>query len=180
MRIIGGEASGRRLMSPKGDKTRPTGDRVREALFNIWQSRVVGSRMLDGYAGTGSVGLEALSRGARQVVLCEVSRTARRVIEHNVALAGLPGAEMWPGTLESALDAFSDQGRQFDLVFCDPPWADGLSVKVQEDIHTVLRPGGMVVVESRQSDPTASLAHLAVIWTRRYGDTRLTAYQAPL
>ncbi len=166
-------------MSPKGDRTRPTGDRVREALFNIWRSRVVGSRMLDGYAGTGAIGLEALSRGARQVVFSEVSRTARRVIEHNMALVALPGAEIWPGTVESLLEAFSAQGRQFDLVFCDPPWADGLSVKVQDEIHRVLSLDGMVVVESRQSDLPVPLAHLAVIWTRRYGDTRLTAYQVP-
>ncbi|NMP22992.1 16S rRNA (guanine(966)-N(2))-methyltransferase RsmD [Sulfobacillus harzensis] len=178
MRIIGGIASGRRLVAPKGAKTRPTGDWVREALFNIWQPRVRGSRFLDGYAGTGAVGLEALSRGAQEAVFCEVSRTARQVLEKNVALVGLPGAEVWPGSLEQALQSLSGKGRRFDLIFCDPPWDAGLSLAVRENLHLVLDPDGMLVVESRQSDPSVEVEGLTIVWTRRYGDTRITAYQA--
>ncbi|MCL5116172.1 MAG: 16S rRNA (guanine(966)-N(2))-methyltransferase RsmD [Firmicutes bacterium] len=180
MRIIGGQASGRRLASLAGSDTRPTGDRVREALFNIWQSRVPDARFFDAYAGTGAMGLEALSRGAARAVFAEPHRGALKTLRRNVELVGLADrAEVWPVPCEEAMAAFLQEGRQFDIIFCDPPWAKGLSDRVRMSLGGIVAPHGMVVVESRQSDAEVFLDGLEPIWTRRYGDTRLTAYQQP-
>lgn len=177
MRIIGGQASGRRLAPLTGSQTRPTGDRVREALFNIWQGRVPEANFLDAYAGTGAVGLEALSRGASRAVFCEPNRAALKTLKQNVTLVGLEAAaEIWPVPLEEAMAHFIEEGRQFDLIFADPPWRDGISPRAQAALPQVLAPTGMLVVESRQDSPGLPLSGLAELWSRRYGDTRLTAY----
>lgn len=177
MRIIGGQASGRRLASLAGDDTRPTGDRVREALFNIWQIQVPGARFLDAYAGTGAVGLEALSRGATSASFCELSRPALSTLKKNIALVGVGElAEIWPGPVEEAMEVWQERGRQFDLIFCDPPWKRGLSAAVREGLAALLDADGMAVVESRQSDSELVLPGLTRLWSRRYGDTRLSAY----
>ena len=178
MRIIGGKHSGRRLGSLAGSNTRPTGDRVREALFNIWQTHVAGARLWDAYAGTGAVGLEALSRGAASVVFSESSRVALATLRHNVALLGEDAqTEVWPLKAEHLLERWNDNAPQFDLVFLDPPWRLGVSEDVRISLWRVVAAGGMAVVESRQSDTPPMLADLSLLWTRRYGDTRLTAYE---
>lgn len=177
MRIIGGTHSGRRIQAVPGSRTRPTGDRVREALFNIWQTRVAGSHLWDVYAGTGAIGLEALSRGAASVVLSESNRNALKTVRQNVGLLGVEDqAEVWAGTAEDFLSRAREQGRQFDLVFLDPPWADGVSEVLREGLERVLGPQAMAVVESRQDGLVPAFRGLGQLWTRRYGDTRLTAF----
>ncbi len=180
MRIIGGEASGRRLSSLAGTDTRPTGDRVREALFNIWQGRIAGARFLDVYAGTGAMGLEALSRGAHAALFIEPHAGALRTLKRNVELVGVKErAEIWGQTAETVLPQLVESGQRFDVIFCDPPWRHGVSAAVQAQLAGLLAKDGMVVVESRQSDPVLVLDGLEQRWARRYGDTRVTAYDLP-
>jgi 16S rRNA (guanine966-N2)-methyltransferase len=155
-RIIGGAAGGRRLRTPPGDRTRPTSDRVREALFSSWESRLGsldGLAFLDLYAGSGAVGLEARSRGARPVVLVEqVGRTAG-VIRDNVRTLGLDGCTVVHAAVSRHL-AGTPQG--FDVVFLDPPYSDP-ATQVRGDLAALadrgwLHPGADVVVERSTRD----------------------------
>lgn len=178
MRIIGGQYSGRRLASLGGVRTRPTAERVREALFNMWQERVVGARFWDAYAGTGAMGLEAVSRGAQLAVFTEVDRAALTTLHQNVERLGLTAqVEVWPVSAEEFVTRCLTQGRRFDLIFADPPWRAGVSTMVSQHIGAVLESRGWLVLESRQDTPTLVLGGLSVAWSRRYGDTRLTGYQ---
>src|SRR5437868_9022591 len=122
MRIIGGEGRGRRLRAPKGKATRPTGDRVKQMLFDILAPRIVGSRFLDAFAGAGGIGLEALSRGAARAVLIDNDRAAVTAIQENLEALGLTAsAQVFRQDVRVALAALGDSGVRFDLVYLDPP-----------------------------------------------------------
>jgi len=124
-RVIAGAAGGRRLAVPPGTGTRPTSDRAREGLFSTWQSLLGGpldgERVLDLYAGSGAVGLEALSRGASHTLLVEADARAVRVVRENVRNLGLPGAEVRAGKAEQIIRAAPPE-RPYDIVFLDPPY----------------------------------------------------------
>jgi 16S rRNA (guanine966-N2)-methyltransferase len=124
-RVIAGKAGGRRLAVPPGNGTRPTSDRAREGLFSTWQSLLggplAGERVLDLYAGSGAVGLEALSRGAGHTLLVEADARAARTISENVRNLGLPGAEVRAGKAEQIIGAGAP-AQPYDLVFLDPPY----------------------------------------------------------
>ncbi|MFF9057214.1 16S rRNA (guanine(966)-N(2))-methyltransferase RsmD [Streptomyces sp. NPDC014882] len=125
-RVIAGKAGGRRLAVPPGTGTRPTSDRAREALFSTWQSLLGGTpldgeRVLDLYAGSGAVGLEALSRGAGHTLLVEADARAARTIRENVRTLGLPGAEVRAGKARQIVQ--TPPAQPYDLVFLDPPYA---------------------------------------------------------
>lgn len=125
-RVIAGQAGGRRLAVPPGTGTRPTSDRAREGLFSTWQSLLGGpldgERVLDLYAGSGAVGLEALSRGASHTLLVEADAKAVRTVRENVKSLGLPGAEVRAGKAEQIIRT-APTGAPYDLVFLDPPYA---------------------------------------------------------
>ncbi|MBV7697980.1 16S rRNA (guanine(966)-N(2))-methyltransferase RsmD [Streptomyces sp. TRM70350] len=125
-RVIAGRAGGRRLAVPQGSRTRPTSDRAREGLFSTWQSLLGGpldgERVLDLYAGSGAVGLEALSRGAAHTLLVEADARAARTIRENVRNLGLPGAEVRSGKAEQIIRT-PPPGEPYDIVFLDPPYA---------------------------------------------------------
>ncbi|MFF7548204.1 16S rRNA (guanine(966)-N(2))-methyltransferase RsmD [Streptomyces canus] len=124
-RVIAGRAGGRRLAVPPGNGTRPTSDRAREGLFSTWQSLLggplAGERVLDLYAGSGAVGLEALSRGASHTLLVEADARAARTIRENVKNLGLPGAEVRAGKAEQIIQQPAP-AEPYDLVFLDPPY----------------------------------------------------------
>ncbi|MER6285726.1 16S rRNA (guanine(966)-N(2))-methyltransferase RsmD [Streptomyces sviceus] len=124
-RVIAGTAGGRRLAVPPGNGTRPTSDRAREGLFSTWQSLLggplAGERVLDLYAGSGAVGLEALSRGASHTLLVEADARAARTIRENVRNIGLPGAEVRAGKAEQIIRTGAPT-EPYDLVFLDPPY----------------------------------------------------------
>ena len=124
-RVIAGRAGGRRLAVPPGNGTRPTSDRAREGLFSTWQSLLggplQGERVLDLYAGSGAVGLEALSRGASHTLLVEADARAARTIRENVKNLGLPGAEVRAGKAEQIIQQPAP-AQPYDLVFLDPPY----------------------------------------------------------
>ncbi|QKW52625.1 16S rRNA (guanine(966)-N(2))-methyltransferase RsmD [Streptomyces buecherae] len=124
-RVIAGAAGGRRLAVPPGTGTRPTSDRAREGLFSTWESllgSLAGARVLDLYAGSGAVGLEALSRGAEHALLVEADPRAARVVRENVRTLSLPGAEVRAGKAAQVI-AGPVPERPYDVVFLDPPYA---------------------------------------------------------
>src|SRR5919106_1575540 len=123
VRVISGSAKGRRLATLRTWALRPTPDRVRQALFNILGAGIVGARVLDLFAGSGAIGLEALSRGAYSAVFVEAHEAACRVIEKNLRLCGLQApATVWRRDVLEALPALKGGGESFDLIFLDPPY----------------------------------------------------------
>jgi 16S rRNA (guanine966-N2)-methyltransferase len=173
VRIIAGALKGRRLLGPIDDRVRPTSDRLRETLFNVLGSSVEGCRVLDAFAGTGAVGLEALSRGAASVTFYETDRRAWPVIETNI---GYCRAESLCTLIRS--DFLKSQGQcDCDLVFLDPPYDDHDLNAVLRVAGTHLAPGGVVVLEHRRKRESPALAGL-LVRTRVLdsGDSRLSFY----
>ncbi|MFC9397810.1 16S rRNA (guanine(966)-N(2))-methyltransferase RsmD [Streptomyces sp. NPDC057027] len=140
-RVIAGSAGGRRLAVPPGNGTRPTSDRAREGLFSTWESfqGLAGARVADLYAGSGAVGLEALSRGAAHALLVEADPRAAKTIRDNVRSIGLPGAELRTGRAEQIVTGPAP-ADPYDLVFLDPPYA--VSDDDLREILLTLRSGG--------------------------------------
>ena len=176
-RVIAGEAGGRRLAVPDGRDTRPTSDRAREGLFATITSiagPLDGARVLDLYAGSGAVGLEALSRGAGHVLLVEQGARAVRVIRENIEAIGLPGAVLVADRVERAL-ARGPDGDRYDIVFADPPYA--LADAAVERVLSLLAeggwlaPGALVIVErATRSGPVSWPDGFTPDRDRRYGE----------
>ena len=172
MRIIAGSLKGRRLKAPSWDGLRPTSDKLRETLFNVLGRRVEGAQVLDGYAGTGAVGIEALSRGAASVTFVERDRRAQRLIAENLAAGGIGQNEKGCAKIRASFDRLGP----FDFVFLDPPY----DVPPNEALTTAaaaLAPGGLLVLEhaKRQAAPDAAAG---VTRTRQIvsGDSVLSFY----
>ncbi|EPD64584.1 16S rRNA (guanine(966)-N(2))-methyltransferase RsmD [Streptomyces sp. HGB0020] len=148
-RVIAGEAGGRRLQVPPGNNTRPTSDRAKEGLLSTWQSLLGaplnGERILDLYAGSGAVGLEALSRGASHTLLVEADARAARTIRENVRSLGLPGAEVRSGKAEQIIQT-SAPANPYDIVFLDPPYR--VTDHDLREILLTLRSGGWLAPEA--------------------------------
>jgi len=180
MRVIGGSAKGRRLKRVPGDSTRPMMDRVKENLFNILGQDVVSARWLDLFAGTGQVGIEALSRGASNVVFIDNVRPAIRTIKENLEHTQLAVAQVLQMDAFSYLRNFTDD--PFDLIYVAPPQYQEIWLQVlrllDERPATYLAPAGIVVV---QIDPKEfrelGLARLSIYDQRRYGSTLLCFYE---
>jgi 16S rRNA (guanine966-N2)-methyltransferase len=173
MRIIAGLAKGRRLAAPKGPLTRPMTDRAKEAIFSTLGSMVDEAVVLDLYAGSGSLGLEALSRGATGAVFVEWRREAARILRSNIELVGL-GGEVVPAKVEKFLDGTPGS---FDLAFVDPPYDVPLpSVEtVLQQLAEWLSDGATVVVHRRSgSGEVGDVPGLGVVDRRRYGDAEIT------
>ena len=183
--MIAGEAGGRRLAVPDGRNTRPTSDRAREGLFATIVSltgTLDGARVLDLYAGSGAVGLEALSRGAEHVLLVESGARAARVIRDNVEAIGLPGAEVVTDRVERVLAR--GPAEKYDVVFADPPYAlpgDEVSAMLQAlETNGWLAPGALVIVErATRSGPVGWPAGFAPDRARRYGEATFWYARAP-
>lgn len=180
MRVIAGEAKGRRLKLVSGSSTRPIGERVKEALFSILGDRVVGARFLDLYAGTGSVGIEALSRGARAAVFVDRQRQAVSTIRGNLALTGLKDrAQVVSGEALSFLRR--EDLEPFDLIYVAPPQYKGLWAKtlLALDAADLLVPGGLVMVQIHPKEyQELELSSLEMVDQRKYGSTMLCFYAA--
>ena len=172
MRVIAGRYGGRTLSVPAGRATRPTADRVREALFSILGPRVAGARVLDLFAGSGALGIEALSRGAGHAVFVDSGPVAARAVERNLAALGISSAELVRRDALAYLRGARDSGRQYDLVFLDPPYrqAGRLARELAEGLPAVLADGALVVSESDRREPL-DLPPLTIDDERRYGDT---------
>ncbi len=175
MRVIAGTYGGRSLKAPPGAATRPTSDRVREALFSILGDRVPGARVLDLFAGSGALGLEALSRGADSVTFVDDAAAAIRAVKANLETLGA-GANVQRIDALRFLAAASGKGAQYDLVFLDPPYrqAERLARLLSEALPAVLAPGAVAVAESDRRAPLA--LNLPLHDERRYGDTLIRIY----
>jgi 16S rRNA (guanine966-N2)-methyltransferase len=178
-RIIGGSGKGRRLKAPPGDATRPTGARVRQTLFDILAASIPGGRFLDAFAGSGGVGLEALSRGARRVVLVDESRAAIDAVRANLVLIGTAGAEVIQKDARAALHALRDRGERFDVIYLDPPYGSDLYEPLLPLAEAVLAEDGVIVAEHfhKRALPER-MGRLVNTRSVRLGDHRLTFYRA--
>jgi 16S rRNA (guanine966-N2)-methyltransferase len=172
VRVVAGRFRGHGLVAPRGRSTRPTSDRVREALFSILagSSSVEGAEVLDLFAGSGALAIEALSRGAAGAVLIDSSPAAVAAIRRNLSAVGAD-AEVRRQDALTYLQRASSDGRQYDLVFLDPPYrqASVIGQRLSAALGPVLRPGARVVVESDRRAPLE--LDLALLDERRYGDT---------
>jgi 16S rRNA (guanine966-N2)-methyltransferase len=174
MRIIAGQLKGRRLKAPGWEGLRPTSDKVRETLFNILAPRIEGARVLDGYAGTGAVGIEAISRGAAHVSFVEQDRRAAALIAQNLAACGVEqGYTIHCGDVVTALGRLPEEDR-FDLILLDPPYdahnvADALAAAAPR-----LTSGGVLVLERATRRAIDAPAPLARVRDVTSGDSTLT------
>ncbi|MFZ2113508.1 MAG: 16S rRNA (guanine(966)-N(2))-methyltransferase RsmD [Solirubrobacteraceae bacterium] len=178
MRVIAGRLGGRRLSAPRGRTTRPTSDRVREALFSML-GPIDGVSVLDLFAGTGALGIEALSRGAAKALFVERDAAAVAVLKGNLAQLELaePQARVRVGEALVALRSARRAGETYDLVFVDPPYGQlrDSERELSALLPTVLAPGARVVVESDRRAP-AELS-LGVTQCKCYGDTTITIHR---
>jgi 16S rRNA (guanine966-N2)-methyltransferase len=177
MRVIAGRYGGRRLRAPAGPATRPTSDRVREALFSILGARVEDARVLDLFAGSGALGLEALSRGAQRATFVESAPGALAALRANVAALGADADVVGADALRWLRGA-SGGARQYDLVFLDPPYrrAADLGAPLSHSLPALLAPGALVVTESDRRTPLELT--LTATDERRYGDTLIRIHAA--
>jgi 16S rRNA (guanine(966)-N(2))-methyltransferase RsmD len=180
LRIIAGISRGRKLVSPKDSSIRPTGDRVKEALFSMIDAHLPGSKVLDLFAGTGSLGLEALSRGAEFATFVENSPKSLELLKKNIELAGFKAQSevIYKDALRAAA-AFGKSGRVFDIIFVDPPYKENLYEKVLSSIENygIIRNGGLVVVEypAAMAINEAKVRFIPVR-SKRYGNTAINIY----
>lgn len=174
MRVIAGHLGGRRLTAPRGLATRPTTDRVREALFSAL-STVEGARVLDLYAGTGALGIEAISRGAASAVFVESARPAAQALRANLAsLAIEPFCRVIVEPVARAAARLASEANAFDLVFADPPYDDvDEALTALETLTPAFEPGARIVLEHASRRPPRPSSRFETIRTRTYGDTAL-------
>jgi 16S rRNA (guanine966-N2)-methyltransferase len=184
MRVIAGEYRSRLLASPTGMATRPTSDRLRETLFNVLAPRIGGARFLDLYAGSGAVGIEALSRGAAHVSFVERAAAALKALRQNLEKLGITaGFEIYAGSVARYLRGPRSNGAVFDIVFLDPPYEAAEEYEatlglLASDGAAVMAPGAVVIAEHRRKDPL-EVRHGALERTRllEQGDAALSFYQ---
>jgi 16S rRNA (guanine(966)-N(2))-methyltransferase RsmD len=180
MRIIAGSLKGRRLKTPAWEGLRPTSDKLRETLFNVLGARVGGARVLDGFAGTGSLGIEALSRGAAGVTFIEQERRAQALIAENLALCGVTnGCAIIRASFARGLDALGADSAfvPFDIVLLDPPY-DQPPETILQAAAAVTAPDGIVVLEhARRREAPRSAGPLVRIRHITSGDSALSLYQ---
>ena len=176
MRVIAGSRKGHKLAAPRGLDTRPTSDRVRENVFNL-VGPVDGARVLDLFAGSGALGIEALSRGATSVVFVERDPDAVRTIERNLDKLRLTGARIVHGDVLRAIAQEANAGAKYDLVLVDPPY--GMLTEIQprlaRHLPSLLAADGVLVVET--DSRTEPELPLAVRTSRKYGQTRVTLFE---
>jgi 16S rRNA (guanine966-N2)-methyltransferase len=184
MRVVGGEARGRRLKGPKTEGTRPIMDRVRTALFDILSWRVEDTRVLDLFGGTGAVGIEALSRGAASATFVELNPGMMRILRENLESTRLADrAETLRMDAFTFLASAHAQGRRFDIIYVAPPQYQGMAAKAiaQLDTAPLTEPGALVIAQIHPRE-RAELDQLALVTLRRtderrYGSTLLVFYE---
>ncbi len=181
MRIISGRFKGASLYGPKDNKVRPTSDKVREALFGIIGPAIDGAAFLDLYAGSGAVGLEALSRGAAHVVA--VDNSSADLIRKNCGKLGIAEPdeyEIIKADISKALRRLLERNQKFDFIFADPPWRVGVEQDAFDYLVGLLSEGGLLIIEGfhKGETPDAIAAKLKLADARRYGDTSLRFYKS--
>jgi 16S rRNA (guanine966-N2)-methyltransferase len=179
VRVIGGECKGRKLSVTRGRLIRPTSDRVREAIFDILGPVWIFRRVLDLFAGTGSLGIEALSRGAEEAVFVEQGKGALTVLKGNLEALGLQ-ARAWvlPLPAKKGIAVLGERGGVFDLIFMDPPYGKDVVGKTIEEIvrRGILAAAGVIVAEHASRDRILPPVDLTLSQQRRYGDTTVSFF----
>lgn len=176
MRIIAGVNRGRRLFAPSGRDTRPTADRVKEAIFSVLAAYLPDARVLDVFAGSGALSLEALSRGAQTAVLIDKDRKASAAIARNIALCN--AQEQTHLLVGEATRLLTSLSGFFDLVFLDPPYQKGHIAQIEPYIMPLLAPGAVVVLETAASKPERLVFPCWQLWKEsKYGDTAVFYYR---
>ncbi len=186
LKIIGGQFRNRPLQTPKGMTTRPTSGLVRKAVFDISSQLVEGAKFLDLFAGSGAMGIEAISRGAASAVFVEANRMAYQCIKANLDKLGIPPAQALVlfGDTKRHLAVLAAKRQPFDLIYIDPPYEKGLSIDTLRliDQAQLLAAGGKLFIEESTSaiDDVAELTteHLRYLTTRKYGNSSLREYTA--
>jgi 16S rRNA (guanine(966)-N(2))-methyltransferase RsmD len=180
-RIISGTAKGMPLKAPAGDKTRPTSDKTKEAMFSILANRIPGSVFLDLYGGSGQIGLEAASRGAAEVYIVEQSASGQKVIRSNIVKTRLQeSVGLFSGTAASQIRLFIKQGIVFDIIFLDPPWQQAIVdfKKLASDLAELSDENSIIVLEhDAKQNPPHDVTKLQ--WSRscQYGSAMLSFYR---
>ena len=174
MRVISGIAKGRKLKTPQGMNVRPTADSVKEAVFNIIRDDIMGRRVLDLFAGSGQLGIEALSRGAREAVFVDVSTNSIKLVHDNLKLCGFAGE-----TVKEDAVSYLQHAAQFDLIFIDPPYDSDYYEKVLEEIKLfhILTDGGIIIVETRKNKILPAMDYpLRLIKEYEYGSVKISKF----
>ena len=181
MRVISGKARGLKLNTPKNDDVRPTTDRVKESLFNMINSYIMDSDILDLFAGTGSLGIECLSRGANQCIFVDNSKESINIVKSNIKKARVENESIVLNLdFKSAINSLSLKNKQFDVIFMDPPYyknmfSDALSAV---DNNNLLKEDGIIVVEHDTVDKFPdNMGRLYKSREKKYGNTTLTFYK---
>lgn len=181
MRIISGSAKGRRLKAPPGLNTRPITDMIKEALFNVWGTRLYEAKMLDLFAGSGSVGIEALSRGAEYVVFVDNSNSAVKVIRENLNHCNFEsGFDIYRGDVFQVLKRIAHRSTKFDLIYIDPPFTqDSLFKTVMELLSQldILESAGIIVIRTPRKKDMPSFEPLYKYRHDNYGESSLYYYR---
>jgi 16S rRNA (guanine966-N2)-methyltransferase len=176
IRIISGKYGGRMIGAPSGKKTHPMGDRVRTALFNIISSDMVGAKVLDVFAGTGSLGLEALSRGASSATFVEKDRVAAAILRENVQLLNVSDVtRVVQAPLASWISTQSSDSL-YDVIFADPPYHD-VQFSTIEKLFTLLKPGGLMVLSHPGRGEVPFPTGIVVVDNRSYANAHLTLFR---
>ena len=183
MRVIAGTAKGHRLTAPVGSSVRPTPDRVKEALFSILAGKVQDAVVLDLFAGSGALGIEALSRGASRCVFVDGNRSAIEAVRRNLEKTGFAAkTEVRHTSASRALDRIIEAGQRFDLIFLDPPYRIK-RIELEGILETfsrekMIEPGGTIVLEHSSKVLPPAVTGLIVTDRKKYGDTGLTLYSS--
>lgn len=175
MRIITGRARGLQLTTPKNFDVRPTADRVKESVFNIIGSKIVGTQVLDLFAGTGNLGLESWSRGAQGIIFIDESRESLRLVQSNITKCKAErDCTVIKGNAVNIIERLHKQGKRFDFAFCDPPYNKGWVGKIIDTLYAypVLNNGGYLVVERAVHEVIETLPSVfELVRSEKYGET---------
>lgn len=176
MRIISGQGRGQKIKVPKSEGTRPAQDLVRQAIFSILYGMVEGSRVLDLFAGSGSLGLEALSRGAEQSTFVDDDRHCAQIIKENLRLAGFESrGEVSQEDAQRFVDSAAESGERFNLIFLDPPYKIGTPLHLLKSLAQILAPSGVVIfTHAKETAVPENIDGLSLLQKRAYGGTTVS------
>ncbi len=172
MRIIAGKYGNRKLQTPPGDRMHPMGERIRNAIFNKIGGEVFGAQVLDAFAGTGAVGIEALSRGATSATFVEKDRLTAKILRENLDNLNIDALVIQA----TVLRFLENNQQQFDLIFADPPYHQTQNSSVQA-LATVLKPNGLLILSNPKTADTLTIDSLELLDERTYADAKISFYQ---
>jgi len=180
LRVISGKCKAKKLFTFKGLSLRPTSDRVKESIFDILQKFPPGEKVLDLFAGTGALGIEALSRGARRAVFVEENARSGAALRKNIEACRLSGqAELVSKEVQAGLKALEERGDSFDLIFLDPPYGKGLACRTLQALSrsSLIAPDTLIVAEHSPGEDLSSVPSLERIDWRKYGGTEVSFFR---